>query len=196
MVTSSTEGGSRVRCWEKTLQEHFAIEKEANKVLGPFVLEWVQEEDCYNGLESNSPVIKGPAEYPEISDPSAPSAKLQHQLLASVKSLLVVNPGCCTWHKQMGRDRWVLSDTKTRETWRRVGKNLQVWFKQWSNVSKQVPRYTWEAQGSVPDLKEDRKATERGRAASSYGWIFCSHTLKQAGSWFFFLPRPSWKKYD
>lgn len=71
MVTSSTEGGSRVRCWEKTPQGHFAIEKEANKVLRPFVLEWVQEEGCYNGLESNSPVITGPAEYPEISDPSA-----------------------------------------------------------------------------------------------------------------------------
>lgn len=71
MVTSSTEGGSRVRCWEKTPQERFAIAKEANKVLRPFVLERIQEEDSYNGLESNSPVITGPAEYPEISEPSA-----------------------------------------------------------------------------------------------------------------------------
>lgn len=71
MVTSSTEGGSRVSCWEKTLQEHFAIDKEANRVPRPFVLEWVQEEDRDNGLESHSPVITGPAEYPEISDPSA-----------------------------------------------------------------------------------------------------------------------------
>lgn len=70
MVTSSTEGSSRLRCWH-ILQERVAIEKEANAILSPFVLEWVQEEGCYNGLESNSPVITEPAEYPEISDPSA-----------------------------------------------------------------------------------------------------------------------------
>lgn len=69
MVTSFTEGSSKVRC-RQILQEYVAIEKESNAIPSPFVLEWVQEEGCYNGLESNSPVIVEPAKYPEISEPS------------------------------------------------------------------------------------------------------------------------------
>lgn len=40
-------------------------------VLGPFVLQRVREEGCYNRLESSSPMITGPTEYPETSAPAA-----------------------------------------------------------------------------------------------------------------------------
>lgn len=81
------------------------LKKRLKAYLGPFVLQQVWEEGCYNRLENNPPMIRGQVEYPETSAPPAqvPSPR------TDVFSICEVAPGgehgATDWHKCVGRDK-------------------------------------------------------------------------------------------